>query len=36
LLIRHEDDRRSHRLNRFAEALVQGIRREVTRLEALT
>jgi len=35
-LIRHEDDRRSHRLNRFAEALVQGIRREVARLEALT
>lgn len=35
-LIRHEDDRRSHRLNSFAEALVQGIRREVTRLEALT
>ncbi|MCY1127891.1 LysR family transcriptional regulator [Frigidibacter sp. RF13] len=35
-LIRHEDDRRSVRLNRFAEALVQGVKREVTRLEALT
>ncbi|MCX8508903.1 MAG: LysR family transcriptional regulator [Rhodobacteraceae bacterium] len=33
-LIRHLDDRRSDRLNRFAEALTQGIRREVTRLEA--
>ena len=35
-LIRHVDDRRSERLNRFAEALGQGLRREVTRLEALT
>lgn len=35
-LIRHEDDRRSERLNRFAEALAQGVRREVARLEALT
>ncbi len=35
-LIRHLDDRRSDRLNRFAEALVTGLRREVTRLEALT
>ncbi len=35
-LIRHQDDRRSVRLNRFAEALVDGMRREVTRLEALT
>lgn len=33
-LIRHLDDRRSDRLNRFAEALTQGIRREVARLEA--
>ncbi len=33
-LIRHLDDRRSDRLNRFAEALSQGIRREVARLEA--
>ena len=35
-LIRHVDDRRSERLNRFAEALGQGLRREVARLEALT
>ncbi len=35
-LIRHEDDRRSERLNRFADLLVQGLRREVMRLEALT
>lgn len=35
-LIRHQDDRRSERLNRFAEALAQGVRREVARLEALT
>ncbi|MBS0565288.1 MAG: LysR family transcriptional regulator [Proteobacteria bacterium] len=35
-LIRHLDDRRSERLNRFAEALAQGVRREVARLEALT
>lgn len=35
-LIRHQDDRRSPRLNRFAEALTHGLRREVARLEALT
>lgn len=34
-LIRHPDDRRVERLNRFAELLAQGIRREVARLEAL-
>jgi len=34
-LIRHADDRRVERLNRFAELLAQGIRREVARLEAL-
>ncbi len=33
-LIRHADDRRSDRLNRLAEALAQGIRHEVARLEA--
>lgn len=35
-LIRHADDRRSDRMNRLAEALLQGVRREVARLEALT
>jgi DNA-binding transcriptional LysR family regulator len=35
-LIRHADDRRLERLNRFAAALSEGIRREVARLEALT
>jgi DNA-binding transcriptional LysR family regulator len=35
-LIRHADDGRSARLNRFAERLAQGIRHEVSRLEALT
>lgn len=35
-LVRHQDDRRSQRLNRFAEALTLGLRREVARLEALT
>ncbi|GAB4390616.1 MAG: LysR family transcriptional regulator [Albidovulum sp.] len=35
-LIRHPDDRRVERLNRFAELLAQGVRREVARLEALT
>lgn len=35
-LIRHVDDRRSDRLNRIAEAVTQGLRREVARLEALT
>ncbi|MFX0545780.1 LysR family transcriptional regulator [Roseovarius sp. S1116L3] len=32
-LIRHVDDRRLDRLNRFAEALAAGMRREVARLE---
>jgi DNA-binding transcriptional LysR family regulator len=35
-LVRHADDRRLDRLNRFAAALGQGIAREVARLEALT
>ena len=35
-LIRHADDRRVERLNRFADLLVQGLRREVLRLEAMT
>jgi DNA-binding transcriptional LysR family regulator len=35
-LIRHEDDRRIDRLNRFADRLAQGLRREVARLESLT
>ncbi|WP_096785620.1 LysR family transcriptional regulator [Rhodobacter sp. CZR27] len=35
-LIRHQDDARMERLNRFAEALAQGIRREVLRLEGMT
>ena len=34
-LIRHADDRRSERLARLSDALAVGIRREVTRLEAL-
>ncbi|MGB3177750.1 MAG: LysR family transcriptional regulator [Albidovulum sp.] len=34
-LIRHPDDRRVERLNRFAELLAVGVRREVMRLEAL-
>jgi len=34
-LIRHADDRRSDRLCRLAEALGQGLRREVARLESL-
>lgn len=33
-LIRHADDGRVERLNRFADLLAQGIRREVARLEA--
>lgn len=33
-LIRHADDRRMDRLNRFAQALADGLRREVARLEA--
>ncbi|MEI2808155.1 LysR family transcriptional regulator [Albidovulum sp.] len=32
-LIRHDDDRRVDRLNRFAELLAQGVRRELVRLE---
>lgn len=35
-LVRHEDDKRLERLNRFAEALCNGLRKEVMRLEALT
>ncbi|WP_298675042.1 LysR family transcriptional regulator [uncultured Lentibacter sp.] len=35
-LIRHEDDRRVGRLTRFAEALSEGLRAEVARLEALS
>lgn len=34
-LIRHSDDRRVERLNRFASVLVEKLRREVPRLEAL-
>jgi DNA-binding transcriptional LysR family regulator len=34
-LIRHADDRRLDRMNRFAEALVRGLRAEVQRLEAI-
>ncbi|MBZ8119042.1 LysR family transcriptional regulator [Roseovarius sp. LXJ103] len=33
-LIRHADDRRLERMNRFAEELGEGIRREVAKLEA--
>lgn len=35
-LIRHADDRRLERMNRFAEALAKGIRDEVARLQAET
>lgn len=35
-LIRHADDGRVDRLNRFARLLLQGVRKEVLRLEALT
>lgn len=35
-LVRHEDDRRIERLNRFAALLSEGVRREVARLERLT
>lgn len=35
-LIRHADDRRVERLNRFADLLASKLKREVTRLEALT
>jgi hypothetical protein len=34
-LVRHVDDRRLERLNRFADALAVGMRRELQRLEAL-
>jgi DNA-binding transcriptional LysR family regulator len=34
-LIRHADDRRVERLNRFALALAEGVRREVARLESI-
>lgn len=34
-LVRHVDDRRLERLNRFSQALIDGLRKEVTRLEAL-
>ncbi len=34
-LIRHADDRRLERMNRFADALVRGLRSEVQRLEAM-
>lgn len=35
-LIRHAEDRRLERMNRFADALTSGVRAEVSRLEALT
>lgn len=35
-LVRHADDRRLERLNRFATALADGVRQEVARLEAET
>ncbi len=35
-LIRHADDRRLGRLNTFAQALHQGVRRDLTRLEGMT
>ena len=35
-LVRHEDDRRLERQNRFAEALLAGLRAELARLEGLT
>lgn len=35
-LVRHEDDKKLERLNRFSQALCEGIREEVTRLEAQT
>ncbi|MEH6773100.1 MAG: LysR family transcriptional regulator [Cereibacter changlensis] len=35
-LIRHADDRRVERMNRFADALASGIRRELIRLEGMT
>jgi len=35
-LIRHADDRRLERLNRFSEALCEGMRQEVAHLEGQT
>ncbi len=35
-LIRHADDRKVDRLNRFAQSLTDGVRREVVRLERLS
>lgn len=35
-LVRHQDDKRLERMNRFAAALSDGMKREVARLEALT
>ena len=35
-LVRHADDRRLDRLNRFSELLCEGIRKEVLRLEGLS
>ncbi len=35
-LVRHADDKRLERLNRFAVMLVEGMRAEITRLERLT
>jgi hypothetical protein len=35
-LIRHADDQRVERLNRFADLLGDGIRKEVLRLEAVS
>ena len=35
-MIRHQDDRRLERMNRFSEALVTGIRNEVSRLQSET
>lgn len=35
-LVRHQDDQKSERLNRFASSLVQRLRDEVARLEGLT
>lgn len=34
-LVRHEDDKRLERMNRFAEALSTGLRQEIARLEGL-
>jgi hypothetical protein len=34
-LVRHASDRRSERINKFAQALISGLKAEVSRLEAL-